>query len=109
RLLGDLAGGGKRLQPVGIDARRAMATAAAIAMVTVGLAGAFLGMRATFDPYAGATQLLFAFEAAVIGGAGSLWGTLIGGIMLALAQTLGAQVHPQGFLIGGHVAFLIAL
>ncbi|TGS36398.1 branched-chain amino acid ABC transporter permease, partial [Mesorhizobium sp. M1D.F.Ca.ET.184.01.1.1] len=64
---------------------------------------------ATFDPYAGATQLLFAFEAAVIGGAGSLWGTLIGGIMLALAQTLGATVHPQGFLIGGHVAFLIVL
>jgi branched-chain amino acid transport system permease protein len=94
---------------VGVDARRAMAIAAAIAMVTVGLAGAFLGMRATFDPYAGATQLLFAFEAAVIGGAGSLWGTLIGGIVLALAQTLGAQVHPQGFLIGGHVAFLIVL
>ncbi|TIP35130.1 MAG: branched-chain amino acid ABC transporter permease, partial [Mesorhizobium sp.] len=60
---------------VGVDARRANALAAAIAMVTVGLAGAFLGMRATFDPYAGATQLLFAFEAAVIGGAGSLWGT----------------------------------
>ncbi|RUW20030.1 branched-chain amino acid ABC transporter permease [Mesorhizobium sp. M4B.F.Ca.ET.215.01.1.1] len=94
---------------VGIDARRANAVAASIAMVTVGLAGAFLGMRATFDPYAGAPQLLFAFEAAVIGGAGSLWGTLIGGIVLALAQTLGAQVHPQGFLIGGHVAFLIAL
>jgi branched-chain amino acid transport system permease protein len=94
---------------VGVDARRANAIAAAIAMVTVGLAGAFLGMRATFDPYAGAPQLLFAFEAAVIGGAGSLWGTLIGGIVLALAQTLGAQVHPQGFLIGGHVAFLIVL
>ena len=94
---------------VGVDARRAMAIAAAIAMVTVGLAGAFLGMRATFDPYAGAAQLLFAFEAAVIGGAGSLWGTLIGGIVLALAQTIGAKVHPQGFLIGGHVAFLIVL
>jgi branched-chain amino acid transport system permease protein len=94
---------------VGVDARRAMAIAAAIAMVTVGLTGAFLGMRATFDPYAGAAQLLFAFEAAVIGGAGSLWGTLIGGIVLALAQTLGAKVHPQGFLIGGHVAFLIVL
>ncbi|MDX8466954.1 branched-chain amino acid ABC transporter permease [Mesorhizobium sp. VK23B] len=94
---------------VGVDARRANAIAAAIAMVTVGLAGAFLGMRATFDPYAGATQLLFAFEAAVIGGAGSLWGTLVGGIVLALAQTLGAKVHPQGFLIGGHVAFLIVL
>ena len=94
---------------VGIDAGRANAIAAAMAMVTVGLAGAFLGMRATFDPYSGTPQLLFAFEAAVIGGAGSLWGTLIGGIVLALAQTLGAQLHPLGFLIGGHVAFVVVL
>lgn len=94
---------------VGIDARKVNALAAAIAMVTVGIAGAFLGMRATFDPYSGGPQLLFAFEAAVIGGAGSLWGTLIGGIVLGLAQSLGAQFHPQGFLIGGHVAFLLAL
>jgi branched-chain amino acid transport system permease protein len=94
---------------VGIDARKVNALAAAIAMVTVGIAGAFLGMRATFDPYSGGPQLLFAFEAAVIGGAGSLWGTLIGGIVLGLAQSLGAQLHPQGFLIGGHIAFLLTL
>ena len=94
---------------VGIDAARANAVATAIAMVTVGIAGAALGMRATFDPYSGAPQLLFAFEAAVIGGAGSLWGTLAGGIVLALAQTLGAQLHPLGFLIGGHAAFVLVL
>ena len=94
---------------VGIDAVRANAVATAIAMVTVGIAGAALGMRATFDPYSGAPQLLFAFEAAVIGGAGSLWGTLAGGIVLALAQTLGAQLHPLGFLIGGHAAFVLVL
>ncbi len=94
---------------VGIDAARASAAAAAIALVTIGIAGAFLGMRGVFDAYAGAPQLLFAFEAAVIGGTGSLWGTLIGGIFLALAQSFGAMVHPQGFLIGGHLAFLAAL
>lgn len=94
---------------VGIDARKVNALAAAIAMVTVGIAGAFLGMRATFDPYSGGPQLLFAFEAAVIGGAGSLWGTLIGGIVLGLAQSLGAQIHPQGFLIAGHAVFLAVL
>ena len=64
---------------VGVNARRVNAIAAAIAMATVAVAGAFLGMRATFDPYAGAAQLIFAFEASVIGGAGSLWGTLAGG------------------------------
>ena len=61
-----------------------------------GVAGAFLAMRATFDAYAGAPQLLFAFEAVVIGGVGSLWGTLIGGIVLGVAQTLGAQVASAG-------------
>ncbi len=94
---------------VGIDARRVNATATAITMVTIGIAGAFLAMRATFSAYAGAPQLLFAFETAVIGGAGSLWGTLIGGIVLGLAQSLGAQLHPQGFLIGGHVVFLLVV
>ncbi|SCB31661.1 branched-chain amino acid ABC transporter permease [Rhizobium multihospitium] len=94
---------------VGIDARRVNAVATAITMVTVGIAGAFLAMRATFNPYSGGPQLLFAFEAAVIGGAGSLWGTLAGGIVLGLSQSIGAQIHPQGFLIGGHVAFLLVL
>jgi branched-chain amino acid transport system permease protein len=94
---------------VGIDARLVNSVAAAIAVVTVGIAGAFLGMRATFDAYAGGTQLLFAFEAAVIGGAGSLWGTLIGGIVLALAQTIGAQINPQGFLTAGHAVFFAVL
>jgi branched-chain amino acid transport system permease protein len=94
---------------VGVNARRVNAMAAAIAMATVAVAGAFLGMRATFDPYAGATQLIFAFEAAVIGRAGSLWGTLIGGIVLGVAQSLGALISPQGFFIAGHVAFLAVL
>lgn len=94
---------------VGLDAHIVNATAAAIAMATVGLAGAFLAMRATFDPYAGAPQLIFAFEAAVIGGAGSLWGTLVGGMVLGVAQSLGAQISPQGFLITGHLAFLVSL
>jgi branched-chain amino acid transport system permease protein len=94
---------------VGIDARRAYAAAAAIAIATVTVAGAFLGMRATFDPYTGPAQLIFAFEAIVIGGAGSLWGTLIGGIVLGVAQNLGSQVSPQGFLIAGHAVFFVVL
>jgi branched-chain amino acid transport system permease protein len=94
---------------VGINARTANAVATAIAMVTVGIAGAFLAMRATFDPYAGAPQLIFAFEAAVIGGAGSLWGTLVGGIVLGVAQSIGAQINGQGFFIAGHAVFLIVL
>lgn len=94
---------------IGINARTVNSAATAIAMVTVGIAGAFLAMRATFDPYAGGPQLIFAFEAAVIGGAGSLWGTLLGGIVLGVAQSLGAQIAGQGFLIAGHAVFLLVL
>ena len=66
-------------------------------------------MRELFSPYSGPTQLIFAFEAVVIGGIGSLSGTLIGGIILGVAQTFGAQINPQGFLITGHVVFLVVL
>lgn len=96
-------------QLVGVDSAAVNAAAAGIAMGTVGVAGVFLAMRATVDPYAGATQLIFAFEAVMIGGAGSLWGTLAGGIALGIAQSLGAGIHTQGFLIAGHVLFLLVL
>lgn len=94
---------------LGIDANWINICATAIAMVTVSIAGAALSMRATFDPYAGTPQLIFAFEAAVIGGTGSLWGTLLGGLTLGIAQSVGAQISPQGFLIAGHATFLVVL
>jgi branched-chain amino acid transport system permease protein len=94
---------------VGVNARRVNALAAAIALATVAISGAFLAMRATFNPYAGALQLIFAFEATVIGGAGSLWGTLLGGIVLGVAQSVGAFISPQGFFLAGHLAFFAAL
>lgn len=91
---------------VGISARNINAIAAGIALGTVGIAGMFLAMRGTMTPYSGFGVLLFAFEAAEIGGAGSLWGTLVGGIVLGVAQSFGALIHPQGFLIAGHGVFL---
>ena len=94
---------------IGINARSVYAVAAAIAIASAGLAGVFLAMRETFSPYSGPLQLIFAFEAVVIGGIGSLSGTLVGGIVLGVAQTFGAQINPQGFLIAGHVVFLVVL
>ncbi len=94
---------------VGVDSRAVYGAAVALAMITVALAGAALALRATFDPYAGPLQLIFAFEAAVIGGAGSLWGTLLGGVALGIAQSIGAQLSPRGFLIAGHAVFLVIL
>jgi branched-chain amino acid transport system permease protein len=94
---------------VGVNARAVYAIAAAIAVATVALAGALLAMRGNFDPYSGPMQLIFAFEAVVIGGIGSLWGTLAGGIVLGVAQTIGAQIDPRWFLLAGHLVFLAIL
>lgn len=96
-------------QLVGIDARRVYAVATAIAVATAGLAGVFLGIRSTFDPSSGPTQLIFAFEAVVIGGLESPWGTLLGGIVLGVAQALGGQINPQYSILAGHVVFLAVL
>ena len=93
----------------GIDARRVHRSAAAITAALAALGGVFLAMRAQVTPYAGPAQLIFAFEAVVIGGVGSLWGTLIGGIVLGLAQTLGGAIAPQLSLLAGHLVLLAAL
>ena len=94
---------------IGIDSRGVYARATAIAVGIAALGGLFLGIRSVFDPVSGPTQLIFAFEAVVIGGMGSLWGTLFGGIALGVAQTLGAQVHPQFAVMAGHLLFLAVL
>jgi branched-chain amino acid transport system permease protein len=93
----------------GVDARRVHRAAAAIAVALAALAGALLAMRATVEPYGGPLLLIQAFEAVVIGGIGSLWGTLAGGIALGVAQSLGALVSPQGFQLAGHLLFLAVL
>jgi branched-chain amino acid transport system permease protein len=68
-----------------------------------------MGMRTNFDPSSGPNQLLIAFEAVVMGGLGSLWGTLIGGIVVGVAQTIGARINPEWQILAGHVAFLVVL
>jgi len=70
---------------------------------------AFLAIRSVFDPLSGPTQLIFAFEAVVIGGMGSLWGTLLGGLALGVAQTVGAQINPEYSVLTGHLLFLAVL
>jgi branched-chain amino acid transport system permease protein len=94
---------------VGIDARAVYARATALAVAIAGLAGMFLAIRSTFEPLSGPSQLIFAFEAVVIGGIGSLWGTLAGGIVLGVAQTIGAEIDPQYSALAGHLVFLVVV
>jgi branched-chain amino acid transport system permease protein len=96
-------------QLMGINNRSIYALTMGISLAVCGLAAFFLGTRANFDPSIGPARLLYAFEAVIIGGLGSLWGTLAGGIVVGLAQTIGAHIDPEWQLLSGHIAFLIVL
>jgi branched-chain amino acid transport system permease protein len=94
---------------MGIDVRRVYAVAMALAIATVALAGVLLGVRGSFSPFSGPENLIFAFEAVIIGGLGSLWGTLAGGVTLGIAQAIGAQIDPSWGQLAGHLVFLAVL
>ncbi len=96
-------------QLMGIDHRHVYGLAMALALVLVAIAGVFLGVRTNFDPSVGPSRLLFAFEAVIMGGLGSLWGTLAGGIILGVAQNIGAKIDPGFQILAGHIAFLVVL
>ena len=96
-------------QLMGINNRSIYALTMGISLAVCALAAFFLGTRANFDPSIGPARLLYAFEAVIIGGLGSLWGTLAGGIVVGLAQTIGAHIDPEWQLLSGHIAFLIVL
>ena len=94
---------------MGIDTGRLYALAMALSLAVVAVAGIFLGIRTTFTFSSGPDRLLFAFEAVIIGGLGSLWGTLVGGVILGIAQTTGARISPGWGVLTGHLVFLAVL
>ena len=93
-------------QLMGVDKRRVYAMATGITMLTVALAGVLYGAKSSFDPFIGPATLIFAFEAVIIGGLGSLWGTLAGGIALGVAQAIGLKINAGYGELAGHALFL---
>jgi len=96
-------------QLMGLDTRHIFAMAMALSLAVIAIAGVFLAVRANFDPAIGPARLIFGFEAVIIGGLGSMWGTLAGGIILGVSQAVGAQIDPGWQLLAGHVVFLAIL
>jgi branched-chain amino acid transport system permease protein len=110
RLVRAVADDREAAQIAGVNYRHVFGVAAAIAFGTVALAGIAFGMFTQFDPTIGTDQLLlFAFEAVVIGGLGSLWGTLGGGILLGVAQAIGANIAAADQVLAGQLLFLLIL
>ena len=96
-------------QLMGLDTRHVFAMAMALSLAVIAIAGVFLAVRTNFDPAIGPARLIFGFEAVIIGGLGSLWGTLAGGIILGVSQAIGAQIDPGWQLLAGHIVFLVIL
>ena len=96
-------------QLMGIDNRHLYSMAMAFALATVAIAGVFIGIRTTFSPSAGPLRLIFAYEAVIIGGLGSLWGTLVGGVVLGIAQVIGDHINQGWGMLFGHLVFLAIL
>jgi branched-chain amino acid transport system permease protein len=110
RMIRAVADDKEAAQLSGIDYRHVFGIAAAIAFGTVALAGIAYGMYSQFSPTTGTdTILLFAFAAVVIGGLGSLWGTLLGGVVLGVSQAIGAQINGSDEFLAGYLVFLAVL
>jgi branched-chain amino acid transport system permease protein len=94
---------------IGLSSVRIYAIAMGITFVTIGIAAGFMSIWTNFDPSSGPARLLIAFEVIVLGGLGSLWGSLVGGIVLGLAQSIGGQFDITWQMLAGHIVFLIVL
>ena len=94
---------------IGINNRHIYGLATGIGLFAAGIAGILFGMRTQFSPSLGPVALIFAFEAVIIGGLGSLWGTLLGGIVLGIGQSIGAQINPAFGVLSGHLVFIAIL
>jgi branched-chain amino acid transport system permease protein len=110
RLIRAVADDQEAAQLAGADYRHVFGIAAALAFATVALGGVAYGMYSQLAPTTGTdTILLYAFAAVVIGGLGSLWGTLLGGIVLGVAQQVGAQINISYETLAGYLVFLLVL
>jgi branched-chain amino acid transport system permease protein len=94
---------------IGLSSARIYAVAMGVSFVTIGIAAGFMSIWTDFDPASGPTRLLIAFEVVVLGGLGSMWGSLVGGIALGVAQSIGAQFDIAWQMLAGHLVFLVVL
>lgn len=94
---------------MGVDHRHIYGLATATAFVLIAIAGVLQGMRTTVSPADGPALLIFAFEAVIIGGMGSFWGTFAGALILGVTQSIAFRIDPGWGIWAGHVVFLIML
>ena len=93
----------------GINPRAVYALATAAAVGILGFAAVFQALRSTVAPADGPAQLIYAFEAVIIGGMGAVWGAFLGSMVLGISQAIGFRIDPGFGVLAGHIVFLIVL
>jgi branched-chain amino acid transport system permease protein len=93
----------------GVNPKAVYAGATAIAVAILGFAAVFQSLRSTVAPADGPYQLIYAFEAVIIGGMGSIWGAFIGAMVLGVTQSIVFRIDPGFGILAGHLVFLIML
>jgi branched-chain amino acid transport system permease protein len=94
---------------IGLSTARVYPVAMGVVAVTMLVSACCMSIWTNFDPAIGPSRLLAAFEAVVLGGLGSLWGTLVGGILIGVAQNIGAQFDASWQTLAQHLVFLVVL
>jgi branched-chain amino acid transport system permease protein len=93
----------------GINTKAVYSRATAIAVGILGAAAVFQATRTSVAPADGGFQLIYAFEAVIVGGMGSIWGAFLGALILGVAQVVGSRIVPGWGILFGHIVFLIVL
>jgi branched-chain amino acid transport system permease protein len=96
-------------QLMGIRNRHVYGIAMGLSFALIAVGGVFMGIKTTFTPDLGPGFLLYAFEAVVIGGLGSFWGSFAGSVILGVAQGIGFKLDPGYGILAGHLVFLAVL
>ncbi|MDR1815526.1 MAG: branched-chain amino acid ABC transporter permease [Clostridiales Family XIII bacterium] len=95
---------------MGVNVPLVYGVAMGVAMVTAALAGVLVGMTYTIYPTSGSQYLIISFGVVVIGGMGSIKGTLVAGLIFGLAQLLGSYFLGTSLqLLAGYVIILVML
>jgi len=82
---------------VGINARRSIQAAWVVSAALAGIGGILLALDTNLHPEMGVINLVKAFAATLIGGVGNVWGALLGGLLIGLAENLSVLVISPGY------------
>lgn len=94
---------------MGVERRHIFSAVMGLSAALAALAGLLLAMRTSITPFSGVERLLIAFEVIVIGGLGSIWASLLGGLVLGIIHAISFRLDPASGLLYGHLFLLVIL